>query len=155
MIEAQLFQPTIERKLLGVKGRSGLIAVDFDEFVVRNQEQFGRGTSDYVSMVMAHRGISSLDRVLGIREATIRRCALDLNGEIVEFVEARPFTRNIWIGEYVRLISRDEAAKMPYAGQTALSWATVNNQVPKLIVRADNGYFYPATPLDIVKNEKI
>lgn len=155
MVEVQKITIEVERKLIGVKGRSGLITHDLDEWIVGNQGQFGKTTGDYAAMVLAHREISAFDRILGMRERIIRRMVLELDGNLVEFKEAHPSTKNIWVGEYVELLPRDQAAKIPYSGQTALYWATINGQVPDFVVKVDNGYFYPATANDIVINQKI
>lgn len=146
--------PRVDRKLLGTKGRSGLLLHDMDEWRVRNQAQFGRDTSDYVSMVLAHRGMSGLDDILGIQEETRRMFQVKMGREQLEVMEALPFIRNIWVGEHVKLLTPEQAAEYPHGGQTALRWATINGQVPEMVARASNGYFYPATRDDIALSDR-
>src|SRR3990167_1742619 len=153
---ARLLSDQVTRQLILIRGRSGPLTQDFDDWVVRNQARFGRDTDDYVAMVTAHQNTNIvLDaKVLGIREEVRKRCIATVDGQETEFVEATPFVRNIWVGEHVKLLTPEEAAKTPYSGQTALYWATVNKIVPEMVVRANNGYFYPATKNDIVMSDK-
>ncbi len=147
---------SITRQLLIVKGRSGLQLQNFDNFVVRNQAQFGRGTDDYVSMVKIHQNSGELidAKVLGVREEVRKRRMAIEDGIEIEFVEANPSVRNIWVGEHARLLTPDEASKTDYAGQTALKWATVNRVLPEMVAKASDGYFYPATKNDVVMSPK-
>jgi ribosomal protein L19 len=147
---------SITRQLLIVKGRSGLQLQNFDNFLVRNQAQFGRGTDDYVSMVKIHQNSGELidAKVLGVREEVRKRRMVIEDGVETEFAEAKPRIRNIWVGEYAKLITPDEAAKTEYDGQTALKWATINGILPEMVAKASNGYFYPATKNDVVMSPK-
>lgn len=152
----RLLPDQVTRQLILVRGRSGPLTQDLDDGVVRNQAKFERGTDDYVAMVTAHQNTNiGLDaKVLGIREEVRKRCIVAVDGQETEFVEATPFVRNIWVGEHVKLLTPEEAAKTPYSGQTALYWAMGQGGVPEMIVRADNGYYYPATKDDIVMLDK-
>ena len=154
---ARKLPDAISRQLIVIRGRSGLLFEDFNEGLVENQARFGRGTDDYVSMVKMHKNFNnSLDgaNILGVREEVGKKCAVSIDGEEIEFVEAKPLVKNIWVGEHVRLLTPEEAAKWEYSGSTALEWATIEGVVPERVVRANNGYFYPATKNDIVMSGK-
>ncbi len=146
---------SITRSLLITTGRNGLQQRGFDGWIAQNQTPFRPEADDYyLAMVAAHQGsmvIPTDARILGIREEVTRRCMVIEDGTETEFVEASPIARNIWVGDkHVRLLTPDEAAKIDYSSQTALKWATINGVVPEMVVKANNGYFYPATKNDIV-----
>lgn len=145
----RILPDAINRRLLVVKDRSGLQLQDLDETLVGNQAHFGRGTDDYVSMVEVHE-TNRLTRVLGVREEVRKVRMVIVDGVETEFLERSPKVRNIWVGDYVKLFTPNEAAKIPYAGQTALKWAIINGISPEMVVKANNGLFYPATKNDIV-----
>lgn len=150
---AKMLPDTIRRQLIVVRGRSGLLLEDFRDWVVRNQAQFGKGNDDYASMVKAHENTNNSSdgaKILGVHEEVRRTCRILIDGKQTEFVEANPSVRNVWVGKYVKLLNADGAANTEYAGSTALKWATNNGIVPEMVVRASNGYFYPATKKDIV-----
>lgn len=142
----------VTRQLILIKGRSGLLIQDMDAWVVKNQAQFGRGTDNYEGMVQAHQNtnVGLEAKVLGIHEEVRKRRTISVGGQETEFVEATPQVKNVWVGQYVKLMTPEEAAKTPFGGQNALSWATVNKVSPEMVVKASNGYFYPATKNDIV-----
>jgi len=152
----KMLPDVITRQLIVIRGRSGLLLEDLNEGLVKNQAQFGKGTDDYVSMVKVHE--YNLKEpggtILGVHEEVRRRCAVPIDGVYTEFVESVPHVKNIWVGENVKLITPDEAAKWEYSGSTALKWATINGVTPERVVRASNGYFYPATNNDIVVSGK-
>lgn len=152
----RLLPDQVTRQLILIRGRSGPLTQDFDDWVVRNQARVGRDTDDYVAMVIAHQNTNiGLDaKVLGIHEEVRKRCMVTVDGQETEFIEAVPLVRNIWVGEHVKLLTPEEAAKTSYSGQTALYWAMGQGGVPEMIVRADNGYYYPATKNDIVMLDK-
>lgn len=135
-------------KLLVARREKGLLLEDFDPVVVENQRRLGRDVDDYFSMVVAHQNTTYEAKILGIHIETRRRLLVTLDGEEVEFVEANPFVRNIWVGENVRLYSPDQAVVYEYA----LRWDTVGGQTPEMVVYANNGYFYPATRNDSIVN---
>lgn len=147
---------SITRQLLIVKGRSGLQLQNFDDWLVRNQAQFGKGTDDYVSMVQVHQNSGSLidTKILGVKEEVKKRRMAIEDGIETEFVERTPRVRNIWVGEYAKLFTPDEAAKTAFAGKTALNWATINGVVPEMVAKASDGFFYPATRNDVVMSPK-
>lgn len=149
-----ILPPSVDRKLLVVRGRSGLLTEDLDRLVVENQRRFGRNPDDYLSIVFTHQNVNSAARILGIREETRRRLLVVLGEEEVEFVEAKASVRNIWVGEHVRLYAPHEAARRDYAGRNALEWATLSGQTPEMVVHANNGYFYPAAANDIILTGK-
>lgn len=101
---------------------------------------------------------SPREKVLGIRETTRRQFRINVNGEQITTQEATPTIVNKWISwadtSCVQLITAGKAKEYQYAGKTALEWATVNGKVPEMVVRANNGYFYPATSNDIIVNVK-
>jgi hypothetical protein len=151
----ELLTPEIKRQLIVVKPRMGPLLVDFNPIVVENQAEFGRDTSDYETMVVAHGNciteeISIEDKILGVREETRKAANILIDGRETKFVEAEPSVRNIWVGRHVKLYTPEDAAKYDYGGQTALRWATRSGVVPEMVVKASNGYFYPATKNDIV-----
>lgn len=151
---ARLLPDSVTRQLIVVRGRSWLLYEDFDDLLVENQAKFGKGTDNYVAMV--HGGkIGSGEYILGIHEETSKRCIVMIDGIETEFVEANPQARNIWVGEYAKLLTPEEAQKTPYGGRTALDWATWGGKTPEMVVRASNGYFYPATSNDEVISAKI
>ena len=143
----------ISRQLLIVKGRSGLLTEDLNDDLVENQARFGKGTDDYLAMAEAHQ-LNAGGDVLGIHEEVRRRRIVTVGGVETEFIEADPKVKNIWVGKYVKLLTPEEAAETPYAGQTALKWATINGKSPEMVVKANNGYFYPATKNDIAISSK-
>lgn len=149
---ARVLPDGVKRQLITVKGRSGLLLQDLENWVVENQAQFGRGEDDYVAMVEAHQntnmGIHS--KILGVREEVRKRRQLLVDGVETEFVEATPEVKNVWVGPYVKLLTPEEAAKTDYAGQTALKWATINKVEPEMVVKANDAFFYPATRNDVV-----
>lgn len=140
----------ISRQLLVIKGRSGLQLQEFDKGLVKNQADFGKGTDNYVAMAEVHQHNVGGDDVLGVHEEVRKSRMVTVDGVETVFVEAAPMVKNIWVGKHVKLLTPTEAAEYPYAGQTALKWATVNGQSPEMVVKASNGYFYPATKNDIV-----
>lgn len=139
----------VGRKLMVIRGRSGMLLEEFNSGVVANQAMFGRNEDDHLAMVRAHSNVGIADYVLGVHEEVRRRLTVILDNEEIEFMEANPFVRNIWVGDYVKLYTPEVADTMEYAGRTALKWATVNGRVPEMVVKAVNGYFYPATRNDI------
>lgn len=153
---ARLLPEEIRRQLIVVRGRSGLLFEDFDNWLVENQAKFGKGTDDYVAMVQVHDSskMGPGEKVLGIHEEVSKRCTVVIDGKETEFVEANPQIRNIWVGEYANLLTPEEAANTPYSGRTALDWATQGGKTPEMIIRANNGYFYPATKNDVVMSDK-
>lgn len=62
--------------------------------------------------------------------------------------------RNVWVGENTQLLTPEVAKKRLLGGQTALDWATHNGVDPEMVVRANNGHFYPASTNDIVMSDK-
>lgn len=116
--------------------------VPFDEFTVRNQQQFGIGPNHSERMVTAHRNMG-IDAV-GVREVRTRRLLLFLGGEEIEFTESYPFVSNTWVGEGAMLYTPEQASRTIQAGRTALEWATVAGITPERVARV-RGYFYPAT----------
>lgn len=146
----------VTRQLILIKGRSGLLIQDMEAWVVDNQAKFGRGIEDYEGMVHAHQNtnVGLEAKVLGIHEEVRKRRTISVGGQETEFVEATPQVKNVWVGQYVKLMTPEEAAKTPFGGQNALSWATVNKVTPEMVVKANNGYFYPATKNDVVISSK-
>ena len=140
----------ISRQLLVIKGRSGIQLKPLDEYLVRNQAQFGKGTDDYLAMVEVHQRNIDADHLLGIHEEIRKRYMITVDGVETEFLEAQPTVKNVWVGQYVKLLTPEEAATTEYAGSTALKWATINGKPPEMVVKANNGFFYPATRSDIV-----
>lgn len=108
-------------------------------------------------MVEAHQNTNAglSDKVLGIKEEVRkRRMVIGEDGTETEFIEANSKVRNVWVGQYVELMTPKKAANTPFSGQNALYWATVNKVVPEMVVKASNGYFYPATKNDVVMHPK-
>ncbi|MCL5434823.1 MAG: hypothetical protein M1405_00340 [Patescibacteria group bacterium] len=151
----EVLPPEIKRELLVVRGRSGLLIEPLDESLVANQGQFGKDTGDYASMVIVHQnnsmpGSTGTERFLGIHEEIRRKVRVAIDGKSTDFLEAVPESRNIWVGDYVKLFTPEEAAKMEYAGRKALDWAQSGGKAPEMVAKASDGYFYPATGKDIV-----
>lgn len=138
----------VTRRLIVVENRSGIQLKDFDPWVVDNQAQFGEREDDVASMVRAHENAKyqgTGTRVLGVsvdKRDTLERVLPD--GTSIRFVEDPPRTVNHWVGESVQLLTPEEASKTPYAGKTALEWASQGGVTPAMVVRANNSYFYPA-----------
>ncbi|MBI2420597.1 MAG: hypothetical protein HYV38_00745 [Candidatus Levybacteria bacterium] len=145
------------RGLVVADGRRPMFIRGLDDDLVANQRLLGRDTDNYAAMVSVHQrnslppGQSGNERYLGIHEEVTRRFELAVNGETIEVQETEPFSRIIWVGDNVRIISATEAAEIPHAGKTALYWAMMNNEqrIPESVVRASDGYYYPAHPEDI------
>jgi hypothetical protein len=145
----------VTRKLLIVEGRSEIKQADYDPFLVRNQAQFGKGEDDYAAMVQVHQNNMSVlnSHVLGVTEQkreAFKQVAPD--GTKKTFIEDPPRTVNYWVGEHVKLLTPEEAEAIPFAGQNGLYWATqgAKGEKPELVVRANNGYFYPAKKGDFI-----
>lgn len=139
----------VSRSLVYVSGRSGIQLKPFDPGIVANQAHFGCPESDLTAMFIAHNVAAIGETILGIREETKRRYDLVFaDGETEAVLSKDSEVATTWFGENVKIMARDEAGKTEYAGQTALKWATVGEVVPDAVVRARNGYFYPASPND-------
>lgn len=140
----------VYRQLIIIKGRSGPLLRDYDKGVMRNLEWMDHGPDDFGSIVRGHQNTDSTIKVLGIYEEIRKRCVVVVDGVDTEFHEATPKYKNIWVGEHVKLLTPEEAAETHYGGRTALDWASQGGPKPKMVVRANDGYFYPANVNDVV-----
>jgi hypothetical protein len=150
----------ITRTLILISGRDELSTRPLDEDLVANQKQFGKDTDDYAAMVSVHqsnaavlRDNSGTEKYLGIHEEVRRKVRVMMSGKPITYLEETPDARNIWVGDNVQLLTPDQAANTPYGGRTALDWAKAGGKTPEMVVRASNGYFYPANAKDIVVPE--
>lgn len=156
----EILAPSINREVLYVStvpGRSVLLVKPFDPSLVGLQAQFGRGEDNVAAMAVVHENLR--EKVLGIRETTRRQFRITVDGEQIITQEATPTVVNKWISwastsPHEQLITAGEAQEYQYAGKTALEWATVNGEVPEMVVKANNGYFYPATLNDVIVKVK-
>lgn len=144
--------PLVVREVLFVERRSGLKTKPLDPFKVKNQAQFGRGEDDAAAMAQVHAGFGEFP--LGMRTTTIRNYRITTpDGESVEVQESKPSVKNEWISwaeKQVTLLTKGEAKNISHSGRTGLEWASNGKTVPDRVVRASNGFFYPATSHDIV-----
>lgn len=139
-----------ERQLIGIGVRGGrLLTVPFNPSIVIDQSNMGIFGSEYRSMILAHGRVTTLHRIFGIHEEVRRRFLITVGGQQREVMDSQPIVRNVWMGDEIRLYPTSEASHIPYMGQTALSWATIDGQVPEMVVKIENNY-YPATENDIV-----
>jgi hypothetical protein len=151
----EILEPEITREILVRRGREGLTTIPFSPSLVKNQEQFDRTVNDVDYIAQTHAKFG--EDPLGVRETTIRQFEITVNGETISVKEADPLVVNKWIsyeGMPAKLLSQEEARKYPYAGKTALDWATKEGKVPEKVVQA-GGQFYPATNRDVIVPSKL
>ena len=151
----EILSAEVRRTLLLIRGRSGLLEEPLNEFIVANQRQFGRDTDDYASMVLAHQtntfpGSKENEIYLGIHEEVRRKVRVVIDDKPVDFLEAVPEVRNIWVGDNVQLLTAEQAGKKEHEGRTALDFAKSGGEIPEMVVWASDCRFYPATARDIV-----
>jgi len=146
----------IQRCLVFISGRHGSLQFKpFDPAIVANQSGLGRPESDLESMFKAHDRMSSLgEQVLGIREEVRRRFILVVDSLAQDVVSRIPDVKTTWFGEYAKLMTTDEARMVSFAGRTAFDWAKSGKTDPEMVVKARNGYFYPASVKDNVNTIK-
>lgn len=150
--EIRFLRDQVTRYLVVKKGHFGLQNRIFDNWIVANQARLGRGPDDYVALVEAHKlqMPDDLTEVLGVHEEVRKACTVVVEGDEMEMVATQATARTYWIGKYVKLMTPEEAERIPYAGKNGLIWATINGVPPEKVVRANNGLFYPASKNDIV-----
>lgn len=147
----------ITRELVFIKGRSGLLYEPFNPGLVANQARFDKPESNLEAMFQVHARNASADkRILGIREMVKECFDIIFDGQSRTVVSKDPQTKTTWFGSGVRIISPEEAAQIPYAGRTALNWAKdlILIGTPEMVVKANNGFFYPASRKDIAVDLK-
>lgn len=149
----EVLEPSVVREILFVEDdHSGLKTKPFDSILVEHQIRSGRGIDDPVQMVLMHDNFG--EKELGIRETTKQQYSITIDKKQIVTEEKKPSVKNIWISwanKFCKLLTIDEARETQYGGKSALEWATTDGgKVPEMVIRASNGYFYPATSKDEV-----